>query len=129
MRLASWRYGIGYSRSSLKAPCMYAIGIIGGAAYPDPNDAEEDLDRIACWLHELRGPRRHLNGYFRNIYPVNLLSTEHVNTQVGENKTLLTAGWGEFNQIDDGLWIWTVPDEDIPKARDALLRAMVLLCP
>jgi hypothetical protein len=126
---APWRYGIAYSRSALRAPSLYAVGILGGAAYPDPNESDEERDRVACWDQELHCRCRHLRGHFRDVYPVNLLSTEHVNTLIGETKTLLTAGWGRFTQIDDGIWIWTVPDEDIPKARAALLRANVLLCP
>jgi hypothetical protein len=127
--ITSWRYGIGYSRSSLKAPCMYAVGIGGGALYPDPDETEEDRERIGCWYREMRYHRRHLEGHFRDVYPANLLSTAHVNVRVGKNKTLLTAGWGEFAPIDEGLWLWTVPDEDIPEARAALLQAEVLLCP
>jgi hypothetical protein len=126
--LALWKYGIGYARSSLKAPALYAVGIAGGAGYYDTYDPE-DNKRIGCWFRELLFARRHLEGYFRDVYPANLLSVEHVNAQIGKNKTLLTAGWGEFTQIDDAMWLWTVPDKDIPKARAALRRARLLICP
>jgi hypothetical protein len=128
---ALWQYGIGYFRSSEKAPSLYAAGILGGTRYPDPNESEEDRERIGCWYRELlfAGRRRHLRGYLRDIYPANLLSTEHVNARAGDNKTLLTAGWGTFTPLDDGIWIWTVPDEDIPEARATLLRADLLICP
>jgi hypothetical protein len=127
--IAPWGYGIGYSRSSLKAPCMYAVGVGGGSLESHLNETEEERERIGCWYREMRYHRHHLEGHLRDVYPANLLSNEHVNARVGQNKTLLTAGWGEFATIDDGLWIWTVPDEVIPKARDALVRAKVLLCP
>ena len=129
--VTTWGYGIGYSRSALKAPCMYAVDIHGGVLHPDPNEPREERERIGCWYRELlfASRRRHLKGYFRDVYPANLLSTAHVNAPLGESKTLLTAGWGRFTPIDEGLWIWAVADEDIPKARAALHQAGLLLCP
>jgi hypothetical protein len=126
--LAPWAYGIGYSRSSSKAPDMYAVGVIGGD-FPYPDETQEDLDRISYWSNELMDRRRHLKGRLRDVYPANLLSTKHVNARVGNDKTLLTAGWGEFTKIDDAMWLWTVPDEDIANVRAALRRARLLICP
>ncbi len=125
-----WRYGIGYARSAQKAPCMYALGIGGGARYPDPTETEEDRERIGCWYRELlfASRRRHLHGYFRDVYPANLLSAKHVKALVGKNKKLLTAGLGELTPLDEEMWLWTVPEEEIPKARVALKRAKRLLC-
>jgi hypothetical protein len=126
--MANWIYGIGYMRSTSKAPCMYAVGVIGGD-FPYPDVRREDLDRVSCWNHELLGQRRHLNGCLRDVYPANLLSPSHIGSRVGKDKTLLTAGWGEFTQIDDNRWLWTVPDEEIANVRAALQPAGLLICP
>lgn len=126
--LAPWAYGIAFSRSSSKDPGMYALGIIGGD-YPYPDESQEDLDRVSCWDHELTGRRRHLKGRLRDVYPANLLSSAHVNARVGKDKTLLTSGWGEFTQLDDVMWLWTVPGEDIATVRAALIRSKLLICP
>jgi hypothetical protein len=52
-----------------------------------------------------------------------------VNARVGKDKTLLTAGWGEFTQIDDAMWLWTVREEELAQVRAALRRARLLICP
>jgi hypothetical protein len=130
--IAPWRYGIAYLRSSLLAPCMYAIGIGGGVHSALSKESEEDRERNGAWFRELLDSDegcRHLTGHFRDVYPANLLSTAHVNARVGRSRTLLTAGWGTFTPIDEGLWIWTVPEKDIPKARTALIRAELMICP
>jgi hypothetical protein len=129
MPLIAWRYGIAYSRSALKAPDLYAVGILGGVLYPDPEDTAEDKQRVGCWGRELLFDRRHLRGYFRDVYPANLLSAAHVDAPLGAKKTLRTVGLGKLTEIDAGLWLWTVPEEELPKARSALQQAGLLLCP
>jgi hypothetical protein len=125
--LAPWPYGIAYPRFSSKAPDMYALGIIGGD-FPYPDVSREDLDRIGCWYHERMGRRRYLKGRLRDVYSANLLSAKHVRARVGKDKTLLTAGWGEFTQLDDAMWLWTVAEDDIPEVRAALRGTKLLLC-
>lgn len=126
--LASWGYGIAYLRLSSRAPGMYAIGIIGGHP-PYPDVTRKDRDRISCWSREFDGRCRHLRGLFRDVYPANLLSSLHVNASVGRGKTLLTSGWGEFARLDEAMWLWTVPEGDIPTIRAALERADLIICP
>ncbi|WP_143393164.1 hypothetical protein [Fimbriiglobus ruber] len=123
----SWPYGIAYSRSSSMAPSMYAYGFIGGAAYMNVTRGERD--RISCWRNELMERRSHLEGRLRDVYPANLLSAIHTNARVGEDRTLLNAGWGEFTEIDDKVWLWTVPEEDISEVRAVLIQANLLICP
>jgi hypothetical protein len=126
--ITSWPYGIGYFRSSELAPSLYAVGVGGGPGQPDPTDTNRDRLRRGLWLNELICQFRHLHGHFRDIYPANLLSAEHVNARLGK-KTLLTAGWGTFTPLDEGHWLWTVPEEDIRPAREALVQAGLLICP
>jgi len=57
---------------------------------------------------------------------VNLLSRRHVNAIV-EQKTGLPFV-GKLVLLDEGLWIWTIADEDIPKAEQTLRQANLLLC-
>jgi hypothetical protein len=128
--LGPWPYGIAYSRSSSLGPCMYGIGVISGC-YPALWDVSpEEEDRISCWNHELTltGRRRHLKGRLRDVYPANLLSAKHVRARLGNGKTLLTSGWGEFTRLDNRTWLWTVPEDDIPKVREALGPTKLLLC-
>src|SRR5579859_7119649 len=86
--LAAWRYGIGYVRAMAKSPSFYAVGVLGGSAYPYADESQEDLDRVGAWLHEKLGRKRYLHGYLRDVYPVNLLSEEHVNARIGKKKLL-----------------------------------------
>jgi hypothetical protein len=127
--LTSWRYGIAYSRSSRNAPSLYAAGVYRGHLSVNLVETDEDEELVSCWCRELVFQRRHLKGYFRDVYPANLLSTAHVNAQLSGKETLLTAGLGKLTPIDDGLWLWTVSDEELPRARSALQQVGLLLCP
>ncbi len=129
MSLTAWRYGIAYRLPTLRAPSFYAVGICSLPLSIDPDFSEEDEERVGCWQDELLFYRRHLNGFFRDVYPANLLSAAHVNAPLGDKDTLLTAGLGKLTLLEDGLWLWTVSEEDLPKARSALHRAGLLLCP
>jgi hypothetical protein len=120
--IVDWRYGIGYLRSSRNTPALYALGAFGGYA----TDSPDDSDRVECWGNEIFRRARHLQGYFRQVYPVNLLSPKHVRTVVDEKTGQPFVG--QLEPIDEGHWIWTVADEDIPKAEDALRQAKLLLC-
>jgi hypothetical protein len=134
--MANWRYGIGYLHPWDRGPGQYATGMLGhsGPVIPRstrPEDSRAHKDRVMCWLDEMRGKRgkrRHLQGWFRDVYPVNLLSEAHVKAPVGGDKALIDSGLGTFAQLDRTVWLWEVPQETIPDARQALIDARVLIC-
>ncbi len=131
--MADWRYGIGYLHPWDRGPGEYAVGILGhsGPVIPRstrPEDSRPHMDRVMRWLDERLGKRRHLQGWFRDVYPVNLLSEAHVKVPVGGGKALLDSGLGTFVQPDERVWLWEVPQETIPQARQALIDAGVLIC-
>jgi hypothetical protein len=131
--MAGWRYGIGYSHPWDRGPGQYAVGLLGHSGpviprSPRPEDSGPHKDRVMCWLDEMEGKRRHLRGWFRDVYPVNLLSESHVKVPVGGNKALVDSGLGTFERVDRAVWLWEVPHETIPDARQALIDAGVLIC-
>jgi hypothetical protein len=133
--MANWRYGIGYSHPSDRGPGEYAMGMLAHSGpvvprSPRLEDSGAHKDRVMCWLDEMRGKRakkRHLQGWFRDVYPVNLLSESHVKVPVEGNTVLLDSHLGTFEQLER-LWLWEVPQETIPQARQVLIDAGVLIC-
>ena len=130
--VAGWVYGIGYWHSSLYGPEFFASGMITHP--PDfhrNRDREEETkpyrDRVACWGRELRNQRRHLQGWFWDVFPANLLSERHVEAPLGRGRTLRTSGFGTFEPIDPGVWLWEVSPEQLPRAKEALGQAGLLL--
>jgi hypothetical protein len=123
-------YGIGYFHQRLKGPDFYAVGII---ANPDPEiffDAEASAaaDRIAKWMHEMGGRRRYLDGWFRTVYPANILSETHVNALLHGGVTLLEADHGCLTPLEPNRWLWEVSDAEIPVAEAALREAGLVIC-
>lgn len=68
-------------------------------------------------------------GYFRDVYPANLLSAAHVHARLGDKETLLAAGLGQLAPVEEGRWLWEVSEEELPRTRSALTQAGLLLCP
>jgi hypothetical protein len=122
-------YGIAYWHPALEGPDFYAVGILAGSSPPSFDDeAMAHGDRVAKWYWELRGPCRHLKGWFRDVYPANLLSDAHLDARLPGGRTLRTAGIGGLFPLEDGLWLWEVPDREAPAARAALAQAGLLIC-
>jgi hypothetical protein len=122
-------YGIGYIHLSLQAPSLYAVGLLGGVGVPTFNEHPPGYgEQLGRWLVESSKGARHLRGWFRDVYPVSLLSEQHVNADLGQGQTLRTSGWGTLTPISQQRWLWEVPDHQIAPARATLLRAGLLIC-
>jgi hypothetical protein len=120
------RYGIAYRRSACLAPGLYAIGMLGRSGGAQPDDDETRL-RITRWFDELRQSRRHLRGWFRSVYPFQLLSELHRKACLVNGQTLAASGLGAWEQISDELWLWELPKEELPKALALLSDSGLLL--
>jgi hypothetical protein len=132
--MAGWRYGIGYLHPWDRGPGQYALGLLGhsGPVVPKslrPEDSDAYKDRVTRWLHETMGKKRHLQGWFRDVYPVNLLSESHIKAPLQGGTFLIDSGLGTFAQLDDRMWIWELSPEELAAARQALKNASLLLCP
>ncbi len=131
--IGGWVYGTGYLHPLDRGPGWYALGMVGptiGPILPHSERLEDSLPykkRVGQWFREMAGPKRYLSGWFRDVYPANALSERHVNAVVNE-KPLLHSGIGTFSQLGDGMWLWEVPEADIPTARELLRAAGLLIC-
>jgi hypothetical protein len=60
-------------------------------------------------------------GYFRDIYPVNLLTVAHLNRETGDGAVrdliLGNKDWGEVTPLADDWFMWWVPLDEIEKVR------------
>jgi hypothetical protein len=120
-------YGIAYYHPTTKGPDFYAVGVLAGPMHYGA-DALAYGTRVAKWFDELRGPRRHLQGWFRGVYPANLLSETHLDVVVRDNVPLREAGLGQFSQVGHHRWVWELKDSEIPLAEAALAVTGRLIC-
>jgi hypothetical protein len=130
--ITKWRYGVGFTHATLRAPGLYAIGMAGGSSRDDGvtrfEDSEKFLTGVARWGTERRGERRYLHGFFRDIYYANLLSEEHLQARLRDNTPLYMSGLGSFEQLDPGVWLWELPTEQLAGARAALREVGLMIC-
>jgi hypothetical protein len=132
--VTNWAYGIAYLHPALRGADLYSVGMGGGVVPPEGAkktkvDSQQFQDRLGAWFLELRHKRRHLQGWFRDVYPANLVTDLHVHAPLVGAKTLLNVGLGQLIQLDSGIWLWELTTEELPLARDELNRAGLITCP
>ena len=128
--LVELKYGAGYHRSFELGPAFYALGMISGLDYSPAEMAEGD--RIGAWFNERLQENRHLAGYLRDIYPLNVLSSAHLEHRL-ESGCL--ADWigqsperGRLRSLQRGAWLWSVDDDQLEDVRRQLRKTDIFLC-
>jgi hypothetical protein len=116
------RYGFAYKMPLEEEPDCYATGSSRSTRAGLRDLLRDRRERIVprptpddLWQKELSEERRHLSGYFRGVYPANLLSAAHV-----QAADLETARIGSLSPLDDSLWIWQLSVEEMPRAEEML---------
>jgi hypothetical protein len=125
-------YGIGYTRAHRLGPTYYAIGLNF-----DPGDltAEEEAEQdwIGTWGETLFTDQVYRKGILRDVYRWNFLTRSHLKKKVGgvplEQWIRQGPRRGKLDGFGRGMHLWEVPTKDIPRVRQALLRAGVILEP
>lgn len=124
------KYGYYFVRDDAFLPRGYALGMIGGLAAVRIEQRQE-LEELARWGELIRG------GYWniahpplRDIYEVNLLSTQHLEREVGA-ATLFA--WiqadperGVLVEVTPGRFLWKLNSRQVERVRPELLLAGVL---
>jgi hypothetical protein len=125
------KYGIGYQRSFKLGPEMYAYGMVTGLKYSQSDLAE--ADHIGMWVRERLDANRHLRGYLRDVYPLNVISSCHLARHV---EGLSLSQWieassdrGQLIYLGKDTFLWEVPDEQISEVRHKLRAAECTIVP
>ncbi len=120
------RYGIGFHRTFRLGPAPYALGIITGLDYSD-----KEADRIGSWFKEQMNRNRHLQGYLRDVYPLNVLSAPHLAQPVAG---VPLGQWiaasperGTLTSLPNDAWLWLVEEQHIDIVRSELIAAGLLI--
>jgi hypothetical protein len=129
--IVSLRYGIGYQRSFNSGPELYAFGMIAGLGYTPSERAERD--RIGSWMRERIAEGRHLKGFLRDVYPLNVLSAAHLAREV-ENLPLsqwieASAARGTLSALPNEAWLWTIPEQSLSLVQTTLQQAGCTIVP
>jgi hypothetical protein len=121
--VAPCRYGIAYLRSAHLAPAFYARGMLGNSLEaPDWEDSD-----TGGRIYRFSGETRHLQGMLRSVYPVQLLSEAHRSARLTDGRPVAELGLGRWTQVEGGLWLWELNEEEMPIATQALERAGLIL--
>ena len=120
------RYGIAYKMPLSQDPACYAFGAVHSFAevldFIRNRRNRPPKTRDELWGDELMGERRHLGGFFRGAYPVNLLSETHVRKANLESHRI-----GRLSQFDESLWLWELSEAELPEAERILAQENVLV--
>ena len=121
-------YGYGYQREFRYGPSFYPFGMTGG------NTASiEEKNQIAKWQIEYTGSHgSYQAGMLRDIYPINFLSKPHliqkIGTQTLQDWIESTPEHGSLNNLNNHLWSWWVPEDQIVVVREDLRSTGLLIC-
>jgi hypothetical protein len=125
-------YGIGFTRAHRLDPTCYAIGLNFDPGDLTPEE-EAEQDWIGTWGETLFADQVYRKGILRDVYRWNFLTRPHLRKKVNGVPLEL---WirrgprrGRLGEFGRGTHLWEVPAKDIPKVRQSLLRAGLILEP
>ena len=124
MEIFDVRYGTAYIYPLSRGPQFFANGILARKSALLPPLSQSFQRSVGKWHKELSCDARHLNGWFRDVFPVNILSESHVQTQLADGRSLLECGVGKFIKLSledrsvnhPNMWLWRLHDEELPVA-------------
>jgi len=121
------RYGVTYFHPTQKGPDFLAVGILAQSGGNYEREPQDYRDWVRKWLDELTYERRHLQGWFWDVFPASLLSDAHVNARLRSGRTLRDSGLGRLTPLKPGIWLWELSDREMIPAREALAQAGLLI--
>jgi hypothetical protein len=124
-------YGIAFQMNNKeKNAYIYILSML------NPDDSEDIENDITNWKHAYNDPYgdcgTYKTGDFRNLYPLNFIGEAHLNRDV-HGQTL--RAWIESNPtrgtlepLNEKLWTWEIPEDQIPVLREQLRDTDLLIC-
>lgn len=116
-------YGFGFESAEGKNPIFHAMGISYGES------TKNELLSNSLWFSErlrMKGDpapkNRHLKGYLRDLYSLNVVTPTHLERLISEGRTLKdcienSTSLGSITQISASCFLWKIPPSDLPEAR------------
>lgn len=120
-------YGIAYFSDKITNAFYYATGdnMVNIYAYESSS-----LFKREC-LGRFEGRERYKKTMLRMVYPINVINQSHLEICVGgvELKQWISnnAKHGSLEELNNGLWLWVVSDNDLDYINECLGEAGVLL--
>lgn len=119
------KYGYCFQRLFKHGPLWYPFGIGSG------NISDQESRELSNWGLKYRKEEYCKTGDFRDIYPLNILSQPHLDRMIDnqrlEDWILSDAQRGELEKLEDDLWSWWIPKENILSVRNALAPTGLLI--
>ena len=132
IKLTGARYGYGFQRLFSNI-----VGYEWGALSGECDEDEEDL--ITKWMDVYAPKGAYKTGYFRDIYPVNIISKEHLANIVEPGKFFSRkkdlSEWisankkrGKLVKLSENHWSWHIEPNNIYDVREGLRHTGIILC-
>lgn len=121
-------HGYGFVDVSASHRVPHALGM--STHESSPEDANSESRWFSARLAFKAGRRDIVNSSLRDIYPMNILTAEHVSMDIsGMPLRDFISGerLGVLSQVDDRCWLWKVSEAERVRARQALRRANRLI--
>ena len=125
-RITTSKYGYAYQRDFTKGPLWYPRGVISGLEYGNP---ERKL--ITKWANAYYYKRIYNTGDFRDIYPINIISQEHLDSKIEgqrlEDWVIENPSHGIIEKLDQNLYSWQLQHEEIKIVQKKMQELGLLL--
>ena len=123
-------YGISYTHPLWLAPWAYANGTLSGRIATDRSpEAKAYQLSVREWSSDTSDDQKGFHGWFRDVYPHQFLSPEHVSIRLQDGRSFMDSEIGKLTPYGEDRWWWSVDEAELSTARDMLAAASRLLCP
>lgn len=120
-------YGIGLRQAHARGPEFYVLGVNYGSQDAFSGAAYEEEVNVSRWSNVGMSERIYDRGLLRDVYPWNFLTAPALERDIGGRplRAWITAdaARGTLEPFAGDSWLWSVPDDAIPRVRGELLAA------
>lgn len=139
---SAFRGGYGYALDWQAQEDSTPMGFVSGEVHVPEGLSDEAFDRALSednpldrWREALwSGKKPYLQGLFRDVYPLNFVTGAHLDNRIGSRSLLehirtSPLVLGSITPLDEGFYLWQVPESELDEVRAFLDGAGLLLAP
>lgn len=122
-----YSYGIKYCSDKVTKAFYYSTGDNMVNIYHYENSS---LFKREC-PGRFKGKERYKDTLLRMVYPVNVINNHHFNIEIGsvnlKEWILSDEKHGSLEELNNGMWLWTVEDDELDKLNKCLGEVGILI--
>jgi hypothetical protein len=117
---------------SLQMPLSYDPAFFSAGMFAREERMRPEIDAWQEASHAAIGGTKHREGFFRHVFEFNILSSPHVLNKIDGQTFESWVGQhrlGKLENLNNKVWLWTVPKSERIRAAKALQRNGLLTAP